>query len=147
MKKIMPPYYFFSGILLEITLHLLVPMYKYNISPYHWIGLPIIVIGISMNLIAKETVLKSKTTVIPFQKPSLLIKHGIFLCSRNPMYLGMLIVLLGESILLSSLSPLIAPILFVIIITIKFIKPEERILENVFNDDYKNYKNKIKRWI
>lgn len=143
----MPPYYFFSGIALEIILHLLVPIYKYNISHYQWIGLPIIVIGILLNLQAKGTVLKSKTTIIPFQKPRLLVRHGPFHYSRNPMYLGMLLVLIGESILLSSLSAMIAPILFMIIITIKFIKPEEKILENVFEDDYKKYQNEVRRWI
>ncbi len=143
----MPPYCFFRGIALEIILHLLVPIYKYNISHYQWIGLPIVVIGILLNLQAKGTVLKSKTTIIPFQKPRLLVRHGPFHYSRNPMYLGMLLVLIGESILLSSLSAMIAPILFVIIITIKFIKPEEKILENVFEDDYKKYQNEVRRLI
>src|SRR5665811_1151403 len=94
----MPPYYFFSGIALEIILHLLVPISNYNISPFHWIGIPIMMIGILVNLQAKGIVLKSKTTIIPFQKPSLLVRHGLYLYSRNPMYLGMLIVLVGESI-------------------------------------------------
>lgn len=147
MNKIVPPYYFFSCIALEVILHLLVPIYKYNISHYQWIGLPIIVIGILVNLQAKGTVLKSKSTVIPFQKPRLLVRHGPFHYSRNPMYLGMLLVLIGESMLLGSLSAMIAPILFVIIITIKFIKPEEKILENVFEGDYKNYKKEVRRWI
>ena len=143
----MPPYYFFSCIALEVILHLLVPFYKYTFSHYQWIGLPIIVIGISINLIAKETVLKSKSTVIPFQKPRLLVRHGPFRYSRNPMYLGMLLVLIGESILLGSLGTLIAPILFVLIITLKFIKPEEEMLKNVFENDYINYKKEVRRWI
>ena len=143
----MPPYYFFSCIALEVILHLLVPIYKYNISYCQWLGLPILVIGILVNLQAKGTVLKSKSMVIPFQKPRLLVRHGPFHYSRNPMYLGMLLVLIGESILLGSLSALIAPILFVLIITLKFIKPEEEMLKNVFENDYINYKKEVRRWI
>lgn len=143
----MPPYYFFSGIALEIGLHFLAPIYNFNSSPYHWLGLPIIIIGILMNLHAKRTVLKNKTSVIPFHEPRILVKHGLFRYSRNPMYLGMLLVLIGGFLLSGSFGALIVPVLFVIVITIKFIKPEERILELVFDDDYIHYKKEVGRWI
>ena len=63
------------------------------------------------------------------------------------MYLGMLFVLLGEVVLLGSVSPFIVPILFVILMNKKFIGPEEKILEEQFESDFRTYRNKVRRWV
>jgi len=143
----MPPFYFFSFILLEIILSLLLPIHKLSITPYNYLGLVIVVSGLWLNLSSKRTVLNNKTTIIPFQKSTVLVINGAFRYTRNPMYLGMLLVLVGEAIVLRSASAFLFPILFIPLISIKYISPEEKILENTFKDKYLEYKQKVRRWI
>ncbi len=147
MKKQMPPFYFFSFIVLEIILSLLLPIYKLSITPYNYLGLVIVIFGLWLNLSSKRTVLNNKTTIIPFQKSTVLVINGAFCYTRNPMYLGMLLVLVGEAIVLRSASTFLFPILFIPLMSIKYIIPEEKILENTFKDKYLEYKQKVRRWI
>lgn len=63
------------------------------------------------------------------------------------MYLGMMIILFGTWIFLGSLSPLfVIPVFFLFIQEI-FIKYEEPFLENIFGDQYREYKSKVRRWL
>jgi len=61
--------------------------------------------------------------------------------------LGMILFLFGESILLGSLGPFLITIVFMLLIYFTFIKVEERMLLEKFNEEYADYKNKVRRWI
>ena len=63
------------------------------------------------------------------------------------MYLGMLLILLGISILTGNPISLIFPVLFFIIINKKFVLPEEKNMEDIFGKKYQEYKDKTRRWI
>ena len=89
----------------------------------------------------------NNTTVKPFEKSSILITSSVFKISRNPMYLGMVLVLIGISIFLGSVTPYIVVILFTVLINVLFIKTEEKMLAETFGDDWKEYKKKTRRWI
>ena len=143
----MPPFYFFSFIILEIVIHLFLPVFRLNYTPYNYLGIAIIVAGIILNLKSKKTVVNKNTTIIPFQNPSALVIKGAFRYSRNPMYLGMVIVLFGEAFLLKSVGSFLVPFIFIPLITLKFIYAEEKLLETIFKDQYRDYKNKVRRWI
>ena len=91
----------------------------------------------------------SKTTVNPHhpEKTRVLITSGLYRLSRNPMYLGLLLLLLAWWVQLEQL--LAIPVLFLFIWTIHRlqIKPEERRLQEKFGDDYKHYCKQTRRWI
>ena len=92
---------------------------------------------------------KIKTTISPLRpnKTSSLVKSGIYEYTRNPMYLGLLLMLFSIALFLKNfISFLIIP-LFILFITKNQILPEEEALENIFGEEYKNYKNKVRRWI
>jgi protein-S-isoprenylcysteine O-methyltransferase Ste14 len=63
------------------------------------------------------------------------------------MYLGLMIILIGSGILLGSLSPFLVIPVFFLIIQEGFIKHEEPFLENIFGDEYREYKSRIRRWL
>ena len=147
MKKRMPPFYFISFIVLEIVVHFLLPIYHVALNPFNYFGVLVIVLGLWLNLSSKKKVIKEQTTIIPFEKPRVLVSKGIYKYSRNPMYLGMFIMLLGEALLLSSIGACIMSGIFMPLITIKFIIPEENILEEVLKNEYLNYKESVPRWI
>jgi len=90
---------------------------------------------------------KRKTNVKPYDLPTFLEVTGPFRLSRHPMYLGMCSILLGEAVILGSVTVFLFPIFFVILMEIIFIPYEEKNLEEVFGGEYVDYKKKVRRWI
>ena len=93
--------------------------------------------------------IKSKTTVNPiqFEEVNKLITSGIFKYSRNPMYLGMLMIVLSASIFYLNIYSILTPLLFILWINKFQIKREEEFLIEKFGDEYLSYKKKTRRWI
>ena len=120
-----------------------------QLIPYPWnaSGLVPLAAGIMLNLNADRLFKKYGTTVKPFEQSSALITSGAFRFSRNPMYLGMIMILIGAGILMGSLSPFTMIPVFVIIMDRVFITPEERMLDQRFGNDWRNYKARVRRWI
>ena len=83
----------------------------------------------------------------PFEGSSCLVTDGLYRFSRNPMYLGMVLILLGVALLLDSLTPLWVIALFVGWIHSQFIRHEEEMLFAQFGQDWLEYKARVRRWI
>ncbi len=146
-KDILPPTYFFAAIIIMLALYFLFPIKKVIPSPYNYFGVLIILIGLMMNIWASRVFEKAETTVKPFEQSTCLITHGLYRFSRHPMYLGMVISLIGLLILLRSISPVMVVPVFIWFMSKKFIDIEEKDLEKAFGDDYCEYKKKVRRWI
>ncbi|MBB12645.1 MAG: hypothetical protein CMC78_00545 [Flavobacteriaceae bacterium] len=93
--------------------------------------------------------IKSKTTVNPvkFTKVSKLVTTGIFKYSRNPMYLGMIFVIISTSIFYLNYYSIITPFIFYFWINRFQIKREEIFLAKKFGKEYLSYKSKTRKWI
>ena len=91
---------------------------------------------------------QARTTFNPMRpdKSESLVTTGMYRLSRNPMYVGLLCWLIGWGILLGSLSPFLMLPVFVWLITIQQIIPEEQILLTKFGDQYQDYMAAAKRW-
>ena len=76
-----------------------------------------------------------------------LVTTGLYKITRNPMYVGLLVILFGYGIWLGSLTPFLILPAFYWLITNMQIKPEERVLEEKFGQEYLDYKSKVKRWL
>jgi protein-S-isoprenylcysteine O-methyltransferase Ste14 len=146
-SRFLPPTYFWLLILVSVLLHFILPIKKIITSPYRYFGIIFVVLGLILNLWADSMFKKKKTTVKPYENPTELLTSGPFRISRHPMYLGMVAVLLGETILLGSLITLLFPVLFIIISELLFIPFEEENLEKLFGKKYSEYKKKKRRWI
>lgn len=92
---------------------------------------------------------QARTTTNPLNpnKASCLVSSGIYQFTRNPMYLGMVLVLIGGIIHFQSLLGFIILPLFINYMTQFQIKPEERIVEELFGQEYRDYKQQVRRWI
>ena len=92
---------------------------------------------------------KLQTTVDPRypHKASKLVIIGIYKYSRNPMYLGMLLAIIGFVIYLGALAGIFIAIFFVLFINKYQIQPEEIVLLQKFGDDYSNYTKDVRRWV
>ena len=100
-------------------------------------------------IVSVKSFINNNTTINPLnlKKSTYLVTDGLFRFSRNPMYLGMLLFLLGTSIVLNIIGGLIISILFIFYMNFFQIMPEEKALENLFGKDYRNYLKSVRRWI
>jgi protein-S-isoprenylcysteine O-methyltransferase Ste14 len=107
------------------------------------------IIAGSLDLWSLFLFLKKHTTANPMkpQNTSGIVTTGLYKISRNPMYVGLLTILTGYAVWLGSLTPFLMLPVFYALITEMQVKPEEKILEQKFGDEYLNYKNRVKRWL
>ena len=91
----------------------------------------------------------AKTTINPMtpQLTSSLVRTGIYTITRNPMYVGFLIILIAFAIVLSSAWALLGPVAYVFYIGRFQIAPEERSLTALFGSEYTAYVSKVRRWL
>jgi protein-S-isoprenylcysteine O-methyltransferase Ste14 len=146
-KKIFPPTYFFILLMLSVILHFVFPIMKIIPSPYNYLGILLVLFGIIINIWADRIFKTEKTTVKPDESPDVFILSGPFKFTRNPMYLGMLSILLGVAVFLGSLITFIFPVLFIVLMNLLFIPVEEKNLQKKFGKKYIDYKKKVRRWI
>lgn len=146
-KKILPPTFFMSTILIIVFAHFLFPLWDFIFFPWNLVGVFFLILGAILNLLADRDFKHFNTTVKPFEYSSKLITDGVFSFSRNPMYLGMVFILLGESILFGSLSPFLIIIVFMLLLFFVFIKVEEEMLLEKFDEEFTAYKNKVRCWL
>jgi protein-S-isoprenylcysteine O-methyltransferase Ste14 len=81
------------------------------------------------------------------EKATALVTGGIFRWSRNPMYLSMVLALLGWAAWLGQPWLVLGPVAFVLYITRFQIRPEERALAEKFGAEYESYRRRTRRWI
>jgi protein-S-isoprenylcysteine O-methyltransferase Ste14 len=92
---------------------------------------------------------RAKTTRNPLhpELSSALVRSGPYRFTRNPMYLGLLLLLLAWAAYLSSALALLGPFVFAGYIGRFQIRPEERALGTLFGSEYAKYKNEVRRWL
>jgi protein-S-isoprenylcysteine O-methyltransferase Ste14 len=133
--------------LLIVLLHFLAPIAHVLRVPWNLLGLLPLGLGLVVTAVADRAFKQQGTTVHPFKEPTQLVTNGAFRFSRNPMYLGFVLVLLGMAILLRSLSPFAVVAGFAIWMDTGFIRVEERILAATFGDEWVRYKQRVRKWI
>ena len=113
------------------------------------ISIFLLILGLFVFISAVRSFRKQKTTVNPLapKQASSLVVSGIFKYSRNPMYLGMLIVLLSISFKFNLIGGIITSLFFYVFITKFQIIPEEVAMNELFGDQFIDYSKKTRRWI
>ena len=111
-----------------------------------------LVLGLAGGITSAAGVLhfrRAGTTIDPMRPDaaSVLVSAGVYRFTRNPMYLGMLLVLLGWAVYLSSLPAMVLPAAFVLYLNRFQIAPEERALAARFGDAYEAYRRRVRRWL
>ena len=113
------------------------------------VSILILLIGILILIFPVSKFIKSKTTIDPikFKKVNKLVTSGIYKYSRNPMYLGLLLIVISSSILYLNIYSVVTPIFFYYWINRFQIKREEIFLKEKFGEEYLSYMSKTRRWI
>ena len=92
---------------------------------------------------------RAKTTVSPHkpENTSALVTAGIYRFTRNPMYVGVLLVLAGWAVFLAVPWAIAGPLVFFLYIDRFQIAPEERVLSSMFGEEYAKYRATVRRWV
>jgi protein-S-isoprenylcysteine O-methyltransferase Ste14 len=116
-----------------------------------WIGLiaAITAVGVAIAIAGVLAFRRARTTVNPLkpETSAALVSSGVYSFTRNPMYVGMVMVLIAWAVYLSSVWCLAGPVAFAWYITRFQIIPEERVLEKLFGADFTAYKKRVRRWL
>jgi protein-S-isoprenylcysteine O-methyltransferase Ste14 len=109
----------------------------------------VLAVGIGIGLAAIRVFRRNATTVNPMapDKASQIVTTGIFGHTRNPMYLGLALVLVAWTIFLGSLPAATGVLIFVAWMTMFQIIPEERVLASKFGARYDDYRRRVRRWL
>src|SRR5206468_3987968 len=135
-----PPIWFLASIRLMVGLSLSLPLARLIEFPERFAGAPFIVGGIWLILWAAHLFRRAGTTIKPFADSSTLVKRGPYRLSRNPIYLGLTLALVGVALLLGTASPWIVIPAFVFVIDRRFILFEEAALRKTFGSEYRSYR-------
>jgi len=142
-----PPLIYLSGLVAGYILNIIYPL-PVNIDlprPFFifiLIGFGLVLLGLS----ARE-IKKVKSNIQPFKPTTALAVSGPYRFSRNPMYLGMILIYIGMGVYMNTLWAFIMLLLVLWAIQYGVVMREERYLERKFGEEYMKYKRKIKRWL
>ena len=147
MKKIIyPPFLTLFGLISQTFLDAYLPVVQAIVFPL-WTGSVVVVLGLSIIVYTISLFKRQQTDVMPDGNPSILITHGIYKITRNPIYLGMALILFGSAFLFGTLATFFIPPLFMATVDLIWIRFEEKNLESIFGNRYTTYKESVRKWI
>ena len=145
--KPMPPILLLIAIVAMVVLGREWPVAHWATLPWTLVGLAPMCAGIGLAVWSASLFRKRGTTIRPGFESSALVTTGPFRVSRNPMYLGMALLLIGVGVLMGSVTPLLVVPVFVVLIQAMFVRMEERMLEAAFGAEYTAYRRRVRAWV
>lgn len=131
------------------TADIWIPQWRVALPLLAWVSISLLVLGLGVVISGVLAFRSHQTTVDPTrpEKSSGLVTSGIYTVTRNPMYLGFLLVLMAWGWWLGNLSsmPLIG--LFVCYLNRFQIQVEEKVLSQLFSEEFEQYRTKVRRWL
>lgn len=146
-RIIYPPVWLLLGLISIFAFNEMYPMIRFTSLVFQVLGGVVIVVGLLLLVTANGLFVRAGTDVIPFRKVSTLVTTGIYRFTRNPMYLGMVAVLLGCALTVGVVPALLVPVAFAVIVEARFIRPEEQMLRELFPEEYPAYCQRVRRWL
>lgn len=148
MKKLLPPALF---VLFAIAMGIICWGFEFThtiLFPYNMVGIPLLLGGIILAQASKNVFVTTGTNVHTFDDPDTMITEGFYRYSRNPMYLGFVIAIIGIAILYQgSLSSFGMAFLFFVITDRWYVRFEEDAMFKKFGAAYTSYTQRTRRWI
>lgn len=146
-RIIYPPMWLVFGVIGIFTLNEFAPGLRYTGLAGQVAGGAIMLAGLALLVVSGGLFTRAGTGLVPFRDVKVLVTHGVYARTRNPMYLAMALILLGVAITVGALSALLVPPLFMAIVQWRYIHPEEAMLRDLFGDDYTAYCARVRRWL
>jgi protein-S-isoprenylcysteine O-methyltransferase Ste14 len=145
--KIVPPVYVLISVLTIVLIHFIIPGPDIFPKPWNLLGILPLLAGLVPPVLAVMAFRRAGTSPEPFHEPAAMVTSGIYGISRNPIYLGFLLFLLGVVVLLRTLVPFVVLVGYVVLIQRNVIRVEEGILAAKFGARWVEYKQRTRRWL
>jgi protein-S-isoprenylcysteine O-methyltransferase Ste14 len=145
--KIPPPVVFFGFMLIAIFIQRSYPILLPRFVFLEIVGALIMLAGVVVGIFALLGFRRVGTHVEPWKPSSAIVDDGVFSFSRNPMYVGMSMLVIGFGLFQGNAWVLLSVIPATVTIYFVAIKKEEAYLERKFGDDYLAYKKRVRRWL
>ena len=145
--RVFPPVYLVAAILGMIALHRFLPGAIALSGPWRWLGLVPFLGGLVLGVAAARLFAMHKTTIKPGDTSTYLLTAGPYRFSRNPIYLGMTLLLVGVAAMLGSLTPSLLVPVFIWLINRNVIPVEEAMMAATFGAEYQQFRERVRRWI
>ena len=142
-----PPVYVAAALVAMAAAHAFLPIARIFLFPWNLVGIIPLLLGAALILHAFFLFVRNRTTSNPDGVPATLVTSGPFRVTRNPMYLGILLMLSGIACLFGTVGPWLAVPALGAVFDVVFIRREEKWMEAIFDDAYRRYKAKVRRWI
>lgn len=145
-----PPLLFALPLVLGLTLHGRFPLLRVSAPAagvLRGVGVALVVVGAAHTLSSAALFARSRTTLVPHHRASVLVEWGAYRWTRHPMYLGLTLVYVGVSALSAAVWPLLFLPLLVFAMDRRVIPMEERQMAEAFGPDYAAYKARVRRWL
>lgn len=146
MQKLIPPYLFLLLLIVIGVTAQLCFIRDGALALNPWGFVPFFG-GLMLAVIAKKQFRNQKTTVETFDEPNAIVTDGLFRHSRNPMYLGLTISLIGAAMISQCALAFFAPVAFFVVCQFWYIAHEEAVMRAGFGDAYRIYSARTRRWI
>lgn len=144
---ILPPTLFLLSLLAMAILAWLAPVLRVLVFPFNLIGLAPLAAGLAMAIWGSRRFRRAGTEIRTFDAPTRLVTDGLFRVTRNPMYLGFVVALVGVWALFGSLGPGFVVVGFVAINQRVYVPFEERAMRASFGSAYEAYCATTRRWL
>jgi len=147
MRLPRPPLALLGALVAMAILHQAAPLLRLPGWPPKLAGVGLGLAGLSLSLIGRRQFRRRGTTIDTFAAPQTLVRDGLFRHSRNPIYLGLALLLLGIALSFGSVAPLLVWIGFCVLLDRYYIPLEERYLRECFGAEYEGYRQRVRRWL
>lgn len=146
-KRVMPPTYFLLALVLVIASRFFLGVLVFSNMITLAVGSALMAAGVALNLLADSAFKRHATPVSPDAVPSAFVAAGVFRVTRNPMYLGMALIVAAAALLVGEPVGLLVACAFLLAMDRLFVPGEERNLAQAFGPVYVDYKTEVRRWI
>ena len=145
--QVLPPILVLVLIAAMLALRVLAPGALLISFPHNLAGVLVSAAGLLITAAGAGQFSRARTNIRTLDEPGTPITDGLFRWSRNPMYLGFFLLLLGMAILLRAATPFLAVLLFVIVADRWYVAFEEPVMLRKFGKHYEAYMRSTRRWI
>lgn len=146
-RIVIPPIWFALGLTAVFLLDRFFPPSGFSGPVAVGLGAILVLLGLASAISAAGLFRKADTGIVPFSEATALVTSGAFRFSRNPMYLGMVFVLLGTALIVGTGAGLLVAPVFMLIIQHRFILDEEHMMRDVFGEEFEEYRRRVRRWL
>ena len=145
-RRVLPPVWLLMALVASFALDRYSPIARLVSAPWKYLGYIPMALGAVMAITAAQAFRRASTPVVPFEHATTLVTGGWFRVTRNPMYLGLTLILFGVALIDGTLGAFLPLPVFVGILHWRFIRAEEHFLEGIFGEQYRTYRTRVRRW-